>query len=188
MEQHDHEHVSKKSDGPKGYLPKKSVTRYELAATLAQVAQQMEKASLQPNKTALERKPGRKGNLTPQPGKARPYKDVPGNHWAKAGIAALQARGLALVSGSTFGGEKNTIGDETAVWVEGLAAWIEGRTPQAKGVADLVRGGYIPQTHPLVAGAKKPVAATELSDLLVLVIARTQEKLTTISPDSKHAS
>jgi len=186
MPQHDHNHSPKKSDGPKGYLPNKSVTRYELATTLAQLLAPMDRAALQPSKSALERKPGRKGSLTPNPKKAQSYTDIPSGHWAKTAISLLQARRLTLVKGSVFGGEKPLTGDEVAVWVDGAAAWIEGRVSRATGVRDLVQGGYIPQTHSLVAGAKKPVTATQVADLLVPVISRTQERLTTITPDSKH--
>lgn len=184
---HLHNGAPKKSAGPAGYESSKSVTRYELATALFQLLTHIDAAAKQPARSARERRPGRQRVLVPDRKKVRSYADVPKDHWAKASLAGLQARGLSLVAGAKFQGDNPVTGDELAVWVDGLAAWTEGRAPSAKKLGDLVRGGYLPQTSPLLKKAASPVTAAEVSELLTLVITRAHEKVTTISPDSKHS-
>ena len=190
MQQQDHVHEAGPKSSAKltGYKSDKSVTRYELATALFQLANHIESSAKQPTRSARELKPGRKSALVPDPKKVRAYSDVPKDHWARASLAGLQARGFSLVPGKTFKGETVMTGDEIAVWVEALAGWTEGRAAKAARLKDLVPMGYLPQTSPLLKKAATPVTAREVSDLLTLVIARSHEKITTVSPDSERGS
>lgn len=187
-QEHAHDGKPSRSSAPAGYKPEKSVTRYELAVALFQLLSHIDAAAKQPSRTLREVKPGRKAPLAPDSKKIRPYSDVPKDHWAKGSLAGLQARGFSLVPGQKFQGDKALTGNELATWVDGLVGWTEGRAPKAKQLKDLVQMGYLPQTSPLLKKSALPVTAREVSDVLTQVIVRAQEKVTTISPDSKHAN
>lgn len=188
MQKDDHDHAEvRETKALPGFEPMKAITRYELAATLFALVTHIEAATAQPRRSPREVKPGRKSNTAPDPTKAKRFSDVPASHWAAKSIAGLNARNVARVSTSAFEGEKSVTGNEAAVWLEGLAAWVEGRPSKARSARELAAAGYVPQTDPLVKKATQPIAATEVSQALVRVIARTQEKVTTISPDSRFA-
>ena len=184
---HIHDGTQKYSPGPAGYKSDKGITRYELATALFQLINHIDAAAKQPARSEREVKPGRKSVVNPDPKKVRLYSDVPKDHWAKASLAGLQARGIALVSGSQFQGDKSMTGDEVASWVDGLAGWTEGRAPKAKYLKDLVQMGYLPKTSPLLKKSTKPVSAREAAQVITQMISHAHEKITTISPDSKYA-
>ena len=188
MQKDDHGHAEvRETKSIPGFEPMKAMTRYELAATLFAMVTHIEAATVQPLRSPREVKPGRKNNAAPNPGKAKRFTDVPASHWAAKSIAGLNARSLALVSTPTFEGDKSVTGNEAAVWLDGLAAWVEGRPAKARTARELAAAGYVPQTDALVKKATQPIAATDISQALVRVIARTQEKVTTISPGSRFA-
>jgi hypothetical protein len=188
MQKDDHDHAEvRETKATPGFEPMKAMTRYELAATLFAMVTHVESATAQPKRSPREVKPGRKSNMAPNPGKAKRFTDVPASHWAAKSIAGLNARSMTLVSTPTFEGDKTVTGNEAAGWLEGLAAWVEGRPAKARTARELAAAGYVPQTDALVKKATQPVAAIEVSKALVRVIARTQEKVTTISPDSRFA-
>ncbi len=187
MQEREHQHADvRQNKAVGGYDPARPVTRYEIAATLYQVLAQVEAAAKQPKRIERELKPGRKSNLTPNPSKAKSYSDVPAMHWAKASLQGIGARGITVVSGPKFEGDKTVVGDELACWLEGMAAWVEGRPAAAKSLADLVEAGYLPQTHPLLPKKDKPISASDTSGVLSAVLVRAQERITTTSADSRY--
>jgi S-layer homology domain len=171
-----------------GYEPSRTTTRYEAAATLFLVLSELEAAAAQPRRSPNELKPGRKSNLVPNPKKAKNYTDIPATHWARKSVAGLNARGIALLTTAMFYGEKAITGDEFAGWLGGLVGWVEGRPGSARSVSDLVDAGYIPQTSPLVKKHATAITAKETSQALVQVVVRAQEKITTVSPDSRFGN
>ncbi|WP_395140165.1 hypothetical protein [Armatimonas sp.] len=185
-DEHNHSEVRQSKAVP-GYHPAQSVTRYEAVVLLFEMLAHVEASVAQPRRSKHEIQPGRKSNLGLNPTKAKNYTDVPGNHWASKSLVGLSIRGVSLVEGTRFSGEQAVTGNELARWAEGFSAWIEGRPATAKSVAGLVQVGYLPQTSPLVKKADKPVSAQEMTQLLVGMIARSLEKVTTMSPDSRFA-
>ena len=188
MQKDDDGHVhgdARQATGVPGYMPGRPVTRYELAALLFQVVKSVEGAAAQPKRIAREVKPGRKKNLTPNPAQAKRYSDVPALHWAKSGIEGLGARGITVITGTKFEGDKEVLGNEIARWIDGVAGWIEGRPSTVRNVDDLVSAGYLPQTHPAAQKGTKPLSAEGVVSMTVAMIARSQEKITTAAADSR---
>lgn len=185
-DEHNHSEVRQSKAVP-GYQPAQSVTRYEAVVILFEMLTHVEASVAQPRRSKHEVLPGRKSNLAPNPSKAKNYADVPGNHWASKSLIGLSMRGVSLVEGTRFSGEQAVTCNELARWSEGFSAWIEGRSATAKSVVELVKAGYLPQTSPLLKKADKAITAQETTQLLVGMIARSLEKVTTMSPDSRFA-
>lgn len=183
---HAHQEARSTSVTP-GFQPARPITRYELAATLASLIANIDQAAAQPRRSKHEVVPGRKKNLTPNPSKAKNYSDVPASHWAKKSLISLNARGIALLKTSKFEGEKTVTGDELAIWLDEMAGWVEGRPATVRSAQALSDAGYIPQTSPLVKKRTQGITAAETAQALVLIISRAQEKVTTVSPDSRFA-
>ena len=188
MQKEQHSHADVRQSKPvAGYQPAQPVTRFEAAVMLFELLTHVEASLAQPRRSKYEVLPGRKGSQTPNPSKAKHYADVPASHWASKSIAGLSARGVLLVEGARFHGEQKTTGNELAQWADGFSGWIEGRPAVAKSVAELVKAGYVPQTAQLLKKSGLPVTAQETAQLLVGMVTRSLEKITTMSPDSRFA-
>lgn len=183
---HAHQELRSATETP-GFQPARPVTRYEVAATLASLIANIDQAAAQPRRSKHEVVPGRKKNLTPNLTKVKNYSDVPASHWAKKSLVSLNARGVGVLSTAKFEGEKTVTGDELAVWLDELAGWVEGRPAAARSAQALSDAGYIPQTSPLVKKRTQPINAAETAQALVLTISRAQEKVSTVTPDSRFA-